>query len=87
MSQSPSTYRALHAARQHAETHAAHSLAPGIIPDAVDAAPAVAISIRSLTVDYGDVHALRDVSLDVPRGKITASSVRQAVASQRCCLA
>ncbi|RME64315.1 MAG: ATP-binding cassette domain-containing protein, partial [Caldilineae bacterium] len=32
----------------------------------------IAISIRGLSVFYGDVQAVKDIDLDVPKGKITA---------------
>ncbi len=46
--------------------------------------PAMPMSVRGLTVAYGDARVLSDASLDIPTGSMTAIIGPNGAASRRC---
>lgn len=52
---------------------------------AVREMPEPKILISDLNVYYGNFHALKNVSLPIPKGCVTASSDRPAAANRRFC--
>lgn len=45
------------------------------------------MSLQNVTIAYGSFEAVRNVFLDIPRGKVTASSGHQVVESPPSCAA
>jgi phosphate transport system ATP-binding protein len=46
----------------------------------------VAIEVPGLSLFYGEKQALYDVSMNIPKQRVTAFMARPAVASPRCCV-